>query len=134
MPAENDTGALARRRPSPSRQAASSRRIDDVGAVGVGAGQDDRELVAADPERPVRCDAGRPSMIAAAWRSTLVAGRMAARVVDLLELVEVERARAPAAGCTGSAIDHWRSISSWNARWLPRPVSASRSASDRARS
>ena len=29
---------------------------------------------------------------------------------------------------------HWRSISSWKARWLPSPVSVSRNASERARS
>src|SRR4029453_1944145 len=57
--------------------------------VGIGPGHDDRELVATDAERPVAAPEGgrdrRPSR-----PDDAVAARVPARVVDLLEVVEVD--------------------------------------------
>ena len=71
-----------------------------MGLVRVGAGHDDRELVATDPERAVAAPQvrgdGRPGRA-----DDGVADRVAARVVDLLEVVEVhdrERQRLVVAG------------------------------------
>ena len=90
MPAENDTGSDRVAVALPSRQAARSRRTASMGALGVGAGHDDRELVATDPEGPVASGAGRSPSSSPACAEELVADRVAARVVDLLEVVEVE--------------------------------------------
>ena len=61
----------------------------DLGLVGVGVGQDEGELVAADPEGPVRAAHVRRDR-RGGLAQDLVARRMAARVVDPLEVVEVD--------------------------------------------
>ena len=62
-----------------------------------------------------------------------VATDVALGLVDEPEVVEVDdRERQARAGCA-AAPTHWRSSSSWKARWLPRPVSESRRDSARAR-
>ena len=101
MPAENETAVRSLPSTSPSRQAASEPADGGVGAVGVGAGHDDRELVATDPERAVASGAGTSAMVVAGRAEEPVADRVAARVVDLLEVVEVddrERQRLVVAG------------------------------------
>ena len=59
-PAENETADRRRcRRPSPVEAGGEERGgPTSVAGVRVGAGHDDRELVAADPERPVASGAG----------------------------------------------------------------------------
>ena len=58
-----------------------------------------------------------------------VADRVAEAVVDALEVVDVDQARAPSALRVDVASASASRRSVWNERWLPRPVSASVSAS-----
>ena len=121
--------------PSPLAVEAGRQQAPDrqLRAVGVGAGHDDGELVATDAERPVgSAQVGRDGRGGLAQEP--VADRVTARVVDPLEVVEVEDRERQRLTVPDRPIAHCRSISSWNARWLPRPVSVSRSASARARS
>ena len=66
------------------------RGLSYIRAVVIGVGQEERELVAADPERPVRAtqagvdDAADPA-------EQQVARRVPVGIVDLLELVEIEQ-------------------------------------------
>ena len=62
---------------------------DDVGSLHPGPRQDDRELVAADPERPVRAAQVRRRQGRGVAQQA-VAGGVTAGVVDLLEVVDVE--------------------------------------------
>ena len=86
---ERDHRGLASRSASPSRQAASRRRIVVCAPSAVGAGHDDRELVATDPEGPVGS-----AQVGGDGRRRLaqqpIADRVAARVVDPLEVVEID--------------------------------------------
>ena len=89
MPAENDRAFAPARLGLALEAGRQQATHHDVRSVPVGLGQDDRELVATDPEGPIRAaQAGRDLRSHAAQEE--VAGRVTGRVVDLLELVEVE--------------------------------------------
>ena len=97
-------------------------------AVLVVAGQEQRELVAAEPER-LAClpqPRGEP-------REDAVARRVAEAVVDPLEVVDVDEAEGEREAASPERAE-LRSSRSWKWRWLPRPVSGSVRASRIARS
>ena len=82
-----------------------------------------RELVAADTERfAALAQAGRH------LRQDAITDRMAAPVVDLLEIVDVEEAQRHREA-VGLALSRSLCRRSWKWRWLPRPVRGSVSAS-----
>ena len=64
--------------------------------VGVGVEQHDRELVAAEPDERVAALAAARGSARPELAQQFVAGRMAERVVDLLEAVEVDEQKRQA--------------------------------------
>ena len=86
---EGDAGfpLVAQRRLQGGRQQATS---DDPGALGVGVRQEDRELVATDPEGTIDPAQARDGEAAEVGQGP-VAGGVALLVVDRLELVDVQQ-------------------------------------------
>ena len=89
MPPENEMGDSSTCCMAGCSAWARSLRPSDLGALEVGGGHHDRELVATHPVGPVAA-AQRGGEEAAEAAERPIAGRVAPRVVDLLELVEVD--------------------------------------------
>ena len=83
---------------------AGDRLADPVRLLGIAIGEDDRELVAADPRQHVAL-AGAAVENAGDLLDHAVADRVAEGVVDLLEVVEVERHQRPG-GAVAAAAGH----------------------------
>ena len=71
--------------------AASRRRVSPIAQRIAAIGQDHDELVAAEPARPSRRSPATSDQALADLDQQLVAGRVAERVVDVLEAVEIEQ-------------------------------------------
>ena len=119
-------GGVARQWVGPFADGSPDPLGDLVGRHAVGTRQERRELVAAVAVQPVGVARGvghRPGEL----DEQAVAGRVAERVVEPLEGVEVEHQHRERAGRASTAAPSSR----WNAPWLRSPVSASCSARTR---
>ena len=114
---------------APPRAARSSRfSATSRASLLVGPGEDHRELVAAEPRDRCRCRAAGCGRSSPARGDQLVADRVAERVVDVLEVVEVDRQHRATASRSGPRRASSRSSSCSKRRRLNMPVSASWSA------
>ena len=99
-------------------------RAGDRDAVArVEAGEEDGELVAAEPEALAALAQPRRDLAEHA-----VADRVPVAVVDLLEVVDVDEAERERLARRARRGASSRCSRSWKWRWLPRPVSGSVSA------
>src|SRR4030067_1003459 len=120
-------------RVAPGSPAGPRRGGGEGGGGQVGVGHEDGDLVAADPEGSIRVADGRADE-ASGGRQDLVAAGMTALVVHPPEGVEIEQGARERSPANRAPSPPCRDSSSWKARWFPRPVNGSITATSRARS